>query len=136
MTQINPSTTGPANGPYAACIAACQACVLACEHCAASCLQEDDVKSMAGCIRLDLDCAQACQMAVAYMARDSHFAQALCRLCAEICEACGEECGRHAMDHCQQCAEACRRCAQACREMAGTAQGSQSSAAAAGKLAM
>ena len=100
------------------CIAACHACAVECLHCAAACLGEPDVKKMARCIALNTDCAQICQLAVAYMAGGSPFAGALCRLCAEVCDACAEECARHDMDHCQQCAEACRRCAEECRNMA------------------
>ena len=93
-------------------------CVTACETCATMCLQEDDVKMMARCIALDMDCAQICRMAAAFMARDSEFAKRICALCAEICEACGEECAKHKPDHCQECAQACRRCAEECRRMA------------------
>jgi len=100
------------------CIDACNACADACDHCAGACLQEDDVKSMARCVALDMDCAQICRLSAALMARGSTFASELCRLCADICRACGDECGKHAMDHCQQCAEACRRCADACARMA------------------
>ena len=103
---------------FNACIEACNACAVACNHCAASCLHEQDVKNMAACIALDLDCAGICAFAVAAMARDSQHAQAICALCAEICTACGLQCGTHKMDHCQDCAKACKACAQACREMA------------------
>jgi hypothetical protein len=103
---------------YQDCIATCHACVVACNHCAASCLQEPHVQEMVRCIALDTDCAQICQLAIAFMSGGSDHAPSVCRVCAEICEACGEECARHDMDHCQQCAEACRRCAQECRRMA------------------
>lgn len=106
------------HSPFQSCIDACQACASACEHCAGACLQEDDVKMMARCIALDMDCAQICRMAAAYMARGSQFAGAVCRLCAEICQACGDECAKHRHDHCQQCARACHRCAEECRRMA------------------
>ena len=103
---------------YLDCIAACNACIVACHHCAASCLQEPDVKMMARCIALDMDCAQVCSAAVALMAGGSELAGEACKFCALACNACANECGRHPMDHCQQCAEACRRCAQACDRMA------------------
>jgi len=103
---------------YLDCIAACNACAVACQHCAAACLQEPDVKAMARCIALDLDCAQLCQVSVALMAGGSDFAPTLGRVCAQACRVCAEECARHDMDHCQQCAEACRRCAEACERMA------------------
>ncbi|MCC2597819.1 four-helix bundle copper-binding protein [Allopusillimonas soli] len=108
---------------FQSCIDACYACATECDHCAASCLGEQDVKAMARCIKLDMDCAQICRLAASYMARGSEFAQALCRLCADVCQACGDECAKHQMDHCQRCAEACRRCAEECRRMAQMALG-------------
>jgi hypothetical protein len=103
------------------CIAACNACVVACQHCAAACLQEPDVKMLARCIGLDLDCAQACQLAISFMAGGSEHDKAACRLCADICQVCGDECANHDMAHCQQCAEACRLCAAECRKTAAAA---------------
>ncbi|MGY8527166.1 four-helix bundle copper-binding protein [Paracidovorax citrulli] len=106
------------NTNYQACIDACARCVQACQYCAASCLQEQDVQMMTECIRLDLDCADICQLAVNVMSRGSDCAKPVCALCAEICQRCGDECAKHQMDHCQQCAQACHACAQACRQMA------------------
>jgi len=106
------------NSRYQACIEACSNCAMACETCAASCLREDDVKMMARCIQLDRDCADICAMAACLMTRDSAYAAAFCKLCAEVCRACAEECGKHEAEHCRQCAEACRLCAQECERMA------------------
>ncbi len=100
-----------------ACIDACNACADACDHCSTACLQEADIRPMARCIALDIDCAALCRLAAASMARGSEFAKRLCSLCALVCEACGEECGRHEHDHCQACAAACAKCAEACRRM-------------------
>lgn len=110
-----------AHEQFQECIDACNACAAACDHCATACLGEDDVKMMARCIALDMDCAQICRLASGYMARGSEVAAALCRQCADVCAACGDECAKHQNDHCQQCAEACRRCAEVCRRMAGAA---------------
>jgi len=106
---------------FNACIEACNACATSCNHCAASCLEETDVKMMARCIALDMDCAAICALAAAAMARDSEHAKAICGLCATICDSCGDECAKHQMDHCQDCAKACRACAEACRKMAAMA---------------
>lgn len=106
------------NQQFQSCIEACNACADAGDSCAAACLQEHDVKMMAECIRLDIDCAAICRLAASYMARGSQFAQMICQACAQVCEACGAECARHQHDHCQRCAEACRRCADECRRMA------------------
>ena len=101
-----------------ACLAACQACATACLHCAVSCLGEPDPSPMRRCIALDLDCADACRLTAAYLARDSAHLGDACELCAHLCRVCAEECGKHAHPHCQDCAAACRACASACREMA------------------
>lgn len=106
---------------FRACMDACNACADACDFCSTACLGEQDVKTMARCIALDMDCAQICRIAAAWMARGSEFAVAICQQCADICSACGDECAKHQMAHCQQCAEACRRCAQACRSMVAEA---------------
>lgn len=42
---------------HQSCIEACNDCADACDMCAAACLQEQDVKAMARCIALDIDCA-------------------------------------------------------------------------------
>jgi hypothetical protein len=60
---------------YQACIDACNVCVTACNSCIAECLKEDDVKSMAGCIELDIDCAAVCSLAASAMARNSELAK-------------------------------------------------------------
>jgi len=103
---------------YASCMDACVKCALACHHCSAACLDEDDVKHMAPCVALDMDCAAICELAAAAMARESANANAFCRVCAEVCEVCADECAQHTAGHCQACAEACRSCASACRQMA------------------
>lgn len=49
------------NQKFKDCIDACVACAVACSHCATSCLQEEDVKMMAKCIQLDMECAAICR---------------------------------------------------------------------------
>lgn len=116
---------------FQSCIDACDACAAACDHCAVSCLAEKDVKAMARCIQLDMDCAAICRLASSTMARGSEFAGMICEACADVCEACAQECEKHkAMEHCRQCAEACRRCAQECRKMAAAHPGGRAGQAA------
>jgi hypothetical protein len=102
---------------YQSCIDACYGCAQACDHCAISCLQEQDVKMMARCIALDMDCAAACRFAASYMSRDSEVVEKACAMCAEICRMCADECAKHQMEHCRNCAQACRRCAEECERM-------------------
>lgn len=106
------------------CIEACMECAQTCTVCADACLEEDDVKNLVACIRLNLDCADVCRVTGALMTRPSHrdapALRAQLRACIEICRACGDECGHHDdMEHCTICAEACRACAEACEAMIG-----------------
>ena len=103
---------------FQACIDACLRCLAACEHCAAACLAEEDVQMMAGCIRLDRDCSDACAFTARLLMRGSDLHPQACRTCAEACERCAAECGKHDHDHCRACAAACRECAELCRKMA------------------
>lgn len=110
-----------AHQQFQSCLDACNACADACDHCSTACLKEADVKMMARCVALDIDCAAICRLAAGYMARGSEFEKQVCGLCADVCEACGAECAKHQHAHCQECAQACRRSAEECRRMAGTA---------------
>jgi hypothetical protein len=123
IRRPTPKEMKMAHQQYQSCVDACNECAVACNHCATACLQEPDVKMMARCIALDMDCAEVCRLAAAAMARGSEFASAICEVCADVCEACGEECAKHSAVHCQDCAKACQRCAQECRRMAGSSGG-------------
>ena len=106
------------------CIDLSNACAAACTYCAGACLKETDVKMLAKCINLDLQCAAICNAAVTLMSLDSDYAKELCRVCAKVCNDCAQECEEHAkmgMEHCRMCAEACRKCTEACEGMANAA---------------
>jgi hypothetical protein len=107
---------------FKSCIDACYECAAACDHCAAACLQEQDVKMMARCIALDMDCAEICRSAAAFVARGSESFSAICWVCADVCQACGDECAKYPVAHCQECARACRKCVDECRKMAAAAE--------------
>ncbi len=102
------------------CIEECLKCLRACEECFTACLAEADVQSRVNCIKILNDCAEICAQAVQFMSRNSSYAKALCKLCADICDACAQECGMHNDSHCPQCAQICRQCAQECRTMANS----------------
>ena len=90
-------------------------CVAECNHCMNACLEEDDVKMLTRCIKLNTDCAEICDLAIAWVSRNSEHAEHLLHECADVCEACAEECEKHShMSHCKKCAEVCRTCAEAC----------------------
>jgi hypothetical protein len=100
------------------CIDACYECATACKHCANACLDENDIKTLVACIKLDSDCATMCVLSAKMMSGGSRFSSAICELCAEVCDACAKECEKHShMEHCKKCAEACRKCAIECRAM-------------------
>lgn len=103
---------------FKTCIDACLQCAAICNHCASSCTREENMQAMAGCIRLDMECAAVCYAAAQLMSMGSDRAGELCRICAAICKACGEECSKHDTQHCRECADICRRCAEECSNMA------------------
>lgn len=97
-------------------ISALNACAAECNHCTVACLDEQDVKMLARCIKLEIDCAEICRLAVSFLARGSAHAVHILKECAEICELCATECEKHKhMDHCKRCAEVCRKCAEECK---------------------
>lgn len=90
-------------------------CAIECSHCAMACLDEDDVKMLKHCIKLDLDCAEICRTTASLLSRGSEHGEHLLKECVEICNACAEECEKHShMEHCRRCAEECRLCAEEC----------------------
>ncbi|MEO6538123.1 MAG: four-helix bundle copper-binding protein [Ferruginibacter sp.] len=93
-------------------------CIAACNFCASSCLKEENVKMMAKCISMDIDCAEVCRTTAILLARDSPHGKHLLKECIELCDACAAECGMHEADHCQACAKACRECSEACKAAA------------------
>jgi hypothetical protein len=104
------------------CIAECFSCAETCTSCADACLAEERVQELVRCIRLNLDCADVCEVTGRVLTRQTAFEPGLALLllqaCAEACRVCGDECERHAEhhEHCRVCADACRRCQQACEE--------------------
>ena len=91
-------------------------CAAECNHCATACLDEQNVKMLSKCIKLDMDCAEICTLTASLIARGSAHGKHLLKECAEVCNACAEECEKHThMEHCKQCAAACRACAEICR---------------------
>ena len=105
--------------PNNALLSALNHCANACNFCSTACLEEQDVKMMVNCIRLDTDCAAICNLTASLIARNSVHGKHLLKECAEICGLCAAECEKHKkMQHCADCAAACRTCEQACRAAA------------------
>ncbi|HEU5363951.1 MAG TPA: four-helix bundle copper-binding protein, partial [Hanamia sp.] len=63
---------------YKTCIEACTTCASLCNHCASCCAVEDDVKMMAKCIQLDMECAAICYLSVQLMSLGSERAKDVC----------------------------------------------------------
>jgi hypothetical protein len=92
------------------------ACTTLCNICYSACLHEDDVKMMSRCIALDRECADICQLAASFFARESRNTMKLLSLCADICLQCAEECEKHTHEHCKKCAIVCRTCHEMCKQ--------------------
>lgn len=91
-------------------------CIHACNDCLFSCLEEEDVKMMTECIKLDKDCSVLCSATLQLVHKNGKFVEEILALCEKACNACADECRKHPQEHCQECAKACDDCAQACRK--------------------
>lgn len=122
MLQTHPRAGSDRPG-LAECIEACYDCAQCCTACADACLGEAQVAELVRCIRLNLDCFDACVTTGNQLSRrtepDWSVLRAQLEACAAACLACGDECASHAEHHahCRVCAEACRRCEEACRRL-------------------
>lgn len=99
-------------------------CAQACSACADACLAEQEVAALTRCIRLNLDCADVCEVTSRILSRqtggDPAAVRALVEACAQVCHACADECAQHGqygMAHCKVCADACSRCLTACEQL-------------------
>ena len=122
MLQAHKTATAN-TGELAACINACYECAQTCTSCADACLAEENVAMLARCIRLDLDCADMCEVTARVLSRQTQpepqVIQQQVQALATVCRVCAEECEKHQNkhEHCRVCAEACRRCEQLCNQM-------------------
>jgi hypothetical protein len=120
MIIKHPRTKGEANAALIRCIEECYDCAQTCASCADASLAEDDVKMLARCIRLNLDCTDMCVATGAIVTRhlviESRILREILAACAQTCQRCEEECLKHASHHahCRVCAEVCGSCREAC----------------------
>jgi len=124
MLETHPRRIGGNAAVLGAAVSACYDCAQACTTCADACLNEQNVTELARCIRLDIDCADVCELTGRVLSRVSNTEHrpftSLVQACADVCRACAEECEKHQHhEHCRICAEACRGCESACKDLAG-----------------
>ena len=125
MIATHPDVRGNVNQPLIDAIDAAYACAQTCTSCADACLAEDMVAQLRQCIRLNLDCADICEVTAKLVSRrtgtDEELIADMLEVCAATCERCAEECFLHAEmhAHCRICADACDSCATCCREAIG-----------------
>lgn len=91
-------------------------CQAACKYCFNACLEEENVAMMTRCIKLDVECAEICGLALSSVAYEGGFTTEILRICAASCRTCAEECRKHDVEHCIECAKACEECAKACEQ--------------------
>jgi len=120
MIAKHPGFKGEANAALIQCIEECYDCAQTCASCADASLAEDDVKMLARCIRLNLDCTDMCAatgaIATRHLLIESAMLREILAACALTCRRCEEECLKHASHHahCRVCAEVCASCRKAC----------------------
>lgn len=109
MHQMNPEMKQ--------CMDDCYACHVSCLSMAMThCLEVGGRHAEPAHMKLMMDCAQICSVALDFMARGSEHHRHICRECAEICRACAESCEQ--LDGMEECMAACLKCAESCDQMA------------------
>lgn len=104
---------------YEASIDACIECATVSNHCVVACLEEEKVRDLTKCIRLNLECATVAQVAAELMNLNSGYVKEICELCAVVATACAEENEKHAsLVQCEESATACNACAEEARNVA------------------
>ena len=120
MISKHPDVRGKTNDALIRCIEECYSCAQTCTSCADACLAEKMVDELRQCIRLNLDCADICNVTGRIATRRTSSDEAMIRrmldACAAACRLCGAECEKHARkhEHCRICADACKSCLEAC----------------------
>jgi hypothetical protein len=119
MIESHPAGTDYDLNELAKCITHCYSCAQTCTTCADACLSEENVKMLAKCIRLNLDCADVCLATGAILSRLGSVSEELVReqlrACRTACELCGQECDQHKQhEHCVICSDSCRKCGDVC----------------------
>jgi hypothetical protein len=95
-----------------------QDCEMVCEDMTTYVMRRSDFRSRIRQLELLRDCADICALTAKFIARDSHFARDIAKLCADICMACSRECAKFPDQQSQYCSEVCYNCAQECRRFA------------------
>ncbi|HWE06371.1 MAG TPA: four-helix bundle copper-binding protein [Rhizomicrobium sp.] len=120
MVGKHPGFKGAANVALIHCVEECYNCAQTCASCADASLAEDDVKMLARCVRLNLDCTDMCvatgAIATRHLVSESPMLREILAACELTCRRCEEECLKHASHHahCRVCAEVCANCRKAC----------------------
>lgn len=100
------------------CVQNCSDCYKMCVFTAVYCLQTGGLHAEEQHIKLLLDCADICHLAVNLMLRNSGYLKDLCYLCEAACRKCGEDCKRFENnEQMQACLDVCLETAGTCREM-------------------
>jgi hypothetical protein len=104
------------NSAMSACLKVCQDCAQCCLHTATHCMELGGVHASAHHQAVLHDCADVCETAARFIARQSpHFGR-LCRDAAEIATLCAADCDAlpDADTTMVHCAQRCRLCAESC----------------------
>jgi hypothetical protein len=109
----------PVSREIETCMENCLDCSRACRETMSYCLLKGGRHAELEHIKLLVDCAAICTLAVEFMMRGSAGHGLVCGACAKICGDCADDCGMMEDDsRMQSCADICRRCADSCAAMA------------------
>lgn len=126
LSDARPQYAGLDRAKLAQCVQACFESAQTCTACVDTCLSEDMAARLTVCIRINLDCVDACvatgKILSRHRGREEDVTRAVVEACRAVCRACADTCALYASmrEHCRVCADACRRCEQACSDLLTT----------------
>ena len=87
MIGTHPAVQGQINDALIRCIEECYSCAQTCTSCADACLSERMVQELTQCIRLDLDCADICNITGRILTRRTGYDDEVMRRMLSVCAA-------------------------------------------------
>jgi hypothetical protein len=94
-------------------------CITKCLDTETALLKLNNVEQYERAIKLCVDCADICSLALAFLERESIFIIHSIHLCYAVCSECFEECSLHikTLIECDECAKICQKASKFCEKL-------------------
>lgn len=104
------------NNKYQDCIDFLNDCAQVCFECFNACLKEDDLAQRGELLKSLTECAEHCQLSVAFLTRNSTHAEEMAKISAHLAKVTAEICENFDDEHTALTAKVCLETASSCIE--------------------